>query len=164
MKCDINGTKQDFSSVYLSAQPSSRKEQLRTIRGGVARCRRRGGGGEGTTGARARAAAKTHPAPCTATMHSLSNEQHSHPHSSLGHSSPHARWMNQAAARSTKHATCSVSSAESRSRSRPGQFFFMGLAALGPPGTGGTARSPRPSARSPDLAPDLAEHPIGGTT
>eukprot|EP00962_Isochrysis_galbana_P012671 scaffold3594_cov133-Isochrysis_galbana.AAC.4 len=31
MKCDINGTKYDFSSVYLSAQPSSRKEQLRTI-------------------------------------------------------------------------------------------------------------------------------------
>eukprot|EP00962_Isochrysis_galbana_P028537 scaffold9024_cov191-Isochrysis_galbana.AAC.3 len=33
----------------------------------------------------------------------------------------------------TQHATCSVSSAESLSR--PGQFFFMGLAALGPSGT-----------------------------
>eukprot|EP00962_Isochrysis_galbana_P037265 scaffold12988_cov112-Isochrysis_galbana.AAC.3 len=62
-------------------------------------------------------------------MHSLSNEQHSHPHSSLAHSSPHARWMNHR----QQHETCSVSSAESRSR--PGQFFFMGPAALGPPGT-----------------------------
>jgi exonuclease III len=32
MQCDINGTIQDVSSVYLSAQPSARKEQLHIIR------------------------------------------------------------------------------------------------------------------------------------
>eukprot|EP00962_Isochrysis_galbana_P057770 scaffold30298_cov91-Isochrysis_galbana.AAC.1 len=65
-------------------------------------------------------------------------------------------WMNQAAARNMQRR--SVSSAESRSR--PGQFFFMGLAALGPPGTWRDRQvTPTYSARSPDLAPDLAEHP-----
>eukprot|EP00962_Isochrysis_galbana_P005630 scaffold1518_cov109-Isochrysis_galbana.AAC.2 len=87
-----------------------------------------------TTDARARAAAKTHPAPCTATMHSLSNEQHSHPHSSLAHSSPHARWMNQAATRNMQRQQRGVSFA-------PRPVFFYGPCSArstwhlaGPPG------------------------------